>query len=71
MLKSTQEGFLPGKTALLTSCSKAELSAHHHGIWCIPEVVTHRAPCVVEAVLHSALPGIATVHQPDITSGAS
>ena len=53
-----------------TCCSKSKLSAYHHCIRCAPGVVTHCSPYSVVTHLHTALVGIGTANQPEISRSA-
>ncbi len=56
--------------SVLTSGGESQLSAHNNGTWCTPSIITHCAPNIIVAVLHTTLSSIPTIHKSDITSGA-
>ena len=55
---------------MCTSCLKSQLLAHHLGIGLSPEVITHCAPDIVVADLHTSTSGIASMKS-DGSIGAS
>ena len=53
--------------SVLTSCGVLQLSAHHCGIISVPGVVTHCAPVVVVAHLHTTLVLVITSHKSHVS----